>query len=153
MGKYIVTFRDFGIPGERSTAQFPGPDVTSANIDTWLTETASLRTALEGITLGTVTKLTRVLSESPQPDTQPASQFAQRETKWLVRYHDAITGKKATLEVPTADLALLDPNSTGKADMTNAAIVAFVTAFEAFVVGPDGNAAEVDELVHVGRNN
>jgi len=150
MGKLIVTFKDYG--GEVSTATFPGSDLTEANITAELAEMLAIVTALGDVTLGNITKIQRVASVSPQEDVPATSPLSQREQKWLVRYHDTITYEKGTLEVPCADLNLLDEANRGRADLTDEDVDAFVTAVEAYIVGPGGNAIEVDEIVHVGRN-
>jgi len=150
MGKLIVTFKDYG--GEVSTATFPGSDLTEANITDELSQMTAIVTALGDVALGKITKIQRVASVSPQEDVPAALFSAQRETKWLVRYHDANTFEKGTLEVPCADLTKLDSADRGRADLTDSDVAAFVTALEAYMVGPGGNAIEVDEIVHVGRN-
>lgn len=155
MGKLVLTYRDYGTPGERSTAIFNGPDLTALSFDDEIALQSTLRDAVNAITLGELTKVTRVAVESPQPGAMPASPFAQRETKWLVRYSDTVTGDKATLEIPCADLTKLDPTARDKALMTDADVAAFVAAFEAYVLSPGtgtrGNT-QVDELIFVGRN-
>jgi hypothetical protein len=152
MGKLVLTYRDYGSVGERSTAIFEGVDMTAANFDAQTTLQNTLRDAVNGITLGELTRVARVAVESPQPGANPASPFAQRETKWLVRYHDSVTGKRYSLELPCADLALLSTSGDDVADMTDAAVIAFVNAFESYIITGDGNAPEVDELRFVGRN-
>lgn len=155
MGKYIMTYRDYGPVGERSTSIFKGPDLTAANFDAEKALQETLRDAVEAISLGTLVKAVTVVKEVPYPDTNPASPFAQRENKWLVRYTDTVTGDKASLEIPCADLALLDPNAGDKADMSDADVAAFVAAFEAYVLSPGSGTrgnTEVVEIVFVGRN-
>lgn len=152
MGKLVLTYRDYGTTGERSTAIFDGVDFTALNFDAQVTAQNALRDAVNAITLGELTKVTRIAVESPQPGANPASKFAQRELKWLVRYRDDVTGKRATLEIPCADLAKLDPNNQDIADVTDTDIAAFIAAFQAYVLGPSGNNAVVDQIVFVGRN-
>jgi hypothetical protein len=82
-----------------------------------------------------------------------ADQEAQREKKWLVQYHDATTLKRYNLEIPTADLSQLDPEDRAHAAIGDAGDVdAFIAAFEAYALTPDGNAPVVDEITFVGRN-
>lgn len=154
MGKLIVTFRDYGEPPERSAVQVAGPDMTAGNFAAEATLIDSLVAAIEGMSLGTKTKTSRVAVEAPYPETQPASPYAQRETKWLVRFRDTVTGEKGSLEIPCADLTLLDSTSQGKADMANASVAAFVSAYEAYALSPAGVRGQVEiyEIVHVGRN-
>lgn len=149
MGKFNVMFRDYG--REVSTVQFPGADLTAANIDGELAAMVALRTALADITLGNIIKLTRIASVSPQEDIPATDKNSQRETKWLCRYHDDTTFEKATLEIPCAKLSLLDGNES-ELDLSAGVGAAFKTAFEAYVLPPGGNTAVLDEVIHVGRN-
>lgn len=151
MAKYIVSVKDYD--NEAATASFPGTDLTAANFDAEVALMATLKTALEAITMGNTVKLTRVANVSPMEDVPASDKDAQRERKWLVRYHDSVTFEKATISLPCADLSFLDPANRGRAEMGDAAEVdAFVTAFEAYVQPPGGNVAVVDEIIHVGRN-
>jgi hypothetical protein len=77
---------------------------------------------------------------------------AQREAKWLVRYHDTTTGKKGIVEIPTADFSLLSANSDYMNVAPASAGAAFVTAFEAFVLSEAGNAVAFDFAKLVGRS-
>jgi hypothetical protein len=154
MAKLILTYRDYGVPGETSTAQFVGPDLTAVNFDAEVALQNALRDAVDGITLGTRINVQRIAQVSPAPNVQPASAFAQRESKWLVRYIDTVTGDKATHEIPTADLDLLDPTNGDKADMADPAVAAFVTAFENYALSPGSGTrgdTEVTEILFVGR--
>ena len=75
---------------------------------------------------------------------------AQRENKWLVRYHDT-AGALYSIEIPTAKLSLLDAG-TEFLDLTGTEAAAFVTAFQAGAVSPtDGSAVTVDSIQFVGR--
>lgn len=149
MGKYVLTFRDFS--REVSTAQFPGSDLTEANIVAELAAMATLLTNVQAVTLGNVIKLTRIASVSPQEDIPATDENSQRERKWLCRYHDSVTFEKATLEIPCANAAHLAENQD-RAALGSAPWPAFKTAFEAYVSGPGGNTPVLDEVILVGRN-
>jgi hypothetical protein len=83
----------------------------------------------------------------------PSDPVAQREVKWLVRYHDA-AGRKYSVEIPTADLSLLDTDSEFL-DLAATYPAAFKTAFEDVVVSPadDGSAVTIDSIQFVGRRS
>lgn len=140
--------------GETSTVTVPSADMTAANIVAWMAAGDALVTAIEGITRGLSSVKTYVAKRSPlSGDVQASDSGAQRELKWLVRYHDDTTFVRATCELPTADTAQLDPAKRGYAEIGDEGVVdAFVTAFEAFAIGPSGNAAVVDDILLVGRN-
>lgn len=151
MGEYVLTFADYD--NEKSIVRFPTVDLTAGNIVAQLAAMDSLRAATEGIALGALQSIRRVVSISPQPGGPASSQQAQRERKWLVRYHDSVSGVKARVEIPCADATHLDTQARGFANMDDAGdVAAFVTAFEAVVLGPTGNAAVIDSIELVGRS-
>lgn len=149
--RMTITLRDYSTPGELSTAAFSGDTLTAANFDAQALLMANLSGAVQDITLGTVKKVTRIALETVSAGALPASPFAQREVKWLVMYHDANTGAKQSLEIPTADLQFLQPGSSDEADLTATEMAAFVTAFEAYVKSAAGNAVVIDKVRFVGR--
>lgn len=155
MGSMVLTVYDYD--EEVSTAQFPAPDMTSANSDDVYADGLTLQQALDAIILGLITQKRHVAQTSPLAVGKASSELAQREIKALVRYYDDTTFVKATMEIPCIDLTLQHPNYPGVfyrdgVSGHETAIGTFVTAFEAFVPGPSGNAAVVYEIVHVGRN-
>jgi len=150
MGEFIATYADYN--GEKSTVTVPTVDLTAGNIAATLTLMQNFHAAVEGIALGEPQMYRRVVSVSPQPGGNASSPAAQRELKWLVRYRDATTGKKGRMEIPCADVTLLDEANRGFMDLESVAGQAFGTAFEALVLGPDGNAATLDSVQLVGRN-
>lgn len=145
MGKLTVKFMDYSL--ERSSAVLPiGNATTDLQRD-------SIIAALEGITIGTRGQAVfRTEVEDEVDDlAQPASQYAQRETKYLVTYTDDVNGRIGQIEIPTADLTLL-ASGGDVADATDAAVIAFVGALEAYGETRDGNALSVSSIRHVGRN-
>lgn len=140
--------------GEASNIRVKSADLTAANIVAQIAAGDALVTAIEGITLGLSSVKHYEAKRSPlSGEVRATDTGAQRELKWLVRYHDDTTFERATCELPCADTAQLDPNNRGYAQMGDSGVVdAFVTAFEAFAIGPGGNAAVVDDILLVGRN-
>lgn len=150
MGKGVIRFHDYD--GEPSSMTVPMVDLTAANFDAQVAALASLRTALEGITVDLQTghfvgNDYVVVSGSAA---RAASPLAQRENKWLVRYHDS--SDSYTLTIPCADLNELDPNNRGFMDLTSVNGLAFKSAFEA-VVNKGGGAVTLDSVQFVGRNS
>lgn len=140
---------------EGTNAQFPVAVRTAAN---WAAEEilkGDLKIALAAMVRGTYTKESIGNYSTTVDPTPPIDPEAQREDKWLVQYHDAVTGKKRSLEIGCADRSLLDPNDRAHAHIGDLGVVdAFVTAFEAAVISFDGgtNAVVVDEITYVARN-
>lgn len=149
MGRLSLTYLDAS--GERSNVSIRTTDLTSVNFDAEQTESDAIRDAIAGVSLLTQIKDTRVAVETEAAAVKPADQFAQRETKWLVRFTDNVNGKSGTFEIPGADLDLL-VTGQGEMDIEAGAGLALVNALETGMLSRDGNAITVSEVVHVGRN-
>lgn len=148
---YTVTDYSF----EKSTAGFTGVATTAANYDAQQTAFSALRTAVNGIILGEPQKYQYIAVDFVNGNDRADSPYAQRENKWLVSYVGDTSGKLYQLEIPTADLA--DGHlvvGSDLADLTNADIAAFVTAFESFQRAPDAltETVTVTQIRFVGRN-
>jgi hypothetical protein len=140
-----------------------GP-LTAANFTAKRDAIDDLKAALPGIILGELraTSITESFAESSAAVTDVN---AQRERKWLVTVRDVTQffdvantinnpgfGELFQVEIPTADLSLIDGNSD-ELDLTAPAVAAFVTAFEAVANSPTGgNECDVVAIRHVGRN-
>jgi len=151
MGFYARTLKDYD--SESTTFRVHAADLNAGNIAAQLTLQSNLGAAINNMVLGSLQTIrygNGVISGSAAP----SDPFAQRESRWLVRYHDAVTGKQYRVELGTADYSNLDPNNRDHAFIGDAGDVdAFVTAFEAYVLAPDtNNAVEIDEILAVGRN-
>lgn len=146
---FSIGFRDYS--KEPSNFGVPVTTITAANQAAETTLINNLEAAVIGVTLGTAQKDEIVLERTILTAALPTSPDAQREKKWLVRYHDATTGIKYTAEIPCADLSILATNSDF-ADPTNGAYTALKTAWELVVRSPDDNNLTVlDSLQFVGR--
>lgn len=152
MSQLLLTYHDFGTPQEPGTAKFNGGDMTAATFDIIAAEMAALANAVDAITLGVRSKTERRVDVVDVAPIQPASPFAQRETKWLVRYRGDTTGNKYWCEIPCADLALLDVTTHERADMSNAAMVNFKATFETFVKGDGGEDVTITDVAFVSKN-
>lgn len=151
---------------ELTNVSFYTGNITAVSLPDTLTEFGALRTAIEGITLGTVTKESLKVFDTKLGNSPPSDQNAQRERKWLVVYEDNLPffddpvnaipnegyRKVFTFEIGTADIANRLIANTDEADLTNAAVAAFVTAFEAIARSPYGGTVNVLQIRAVGRN-
>jgi len=138
---------------ESSSTNFSIGAITAVSLPGFLTQFGSWKTALANIILGTVSKDRWVGDATDISNTPPATANAQIELKWLVSYEGATTKKKFRQELPTADPSKTIAG-TDKADMTDADIAAYVTAFEAVAKSPDDDAEGVNvlDISLVGRN-
>lgn len=150
MGFYTRTLMDYD--GETTGHRVNVADLNAGNIAAQITLQADYGTAINGITTGSLQKIAygnQVDSNQPAP----VDVWSQRELKWRVDYRDTVTGEPFHVTIGTADANLLDPNNRDRAYIGDAgAVDAFVTAFEAYVLSPNGNAVEVLQIPMVGRN-
>lgn len=149
MGKHNLTFIDHD--SESSSCGINMVNLTAGNIAAQLALLATLRAAIEGVSLGTLRSEQVIAVTDDIPGVAPANAFAQRETKWLVRGVDG-AGFVSTIEIPCADLALLS-GGTGQMDIAAGAGLALVNALNAVWMSPrSGTAVDVEAVYHVGRN-
>lgn len=144
---------DFKVPvidyaNKTSTVALPvGDGITDIDL-------TALFGAVDGMLIGNIDQSTldKAVKKDAGPGGAAASQNAQRELKWLVSYHDAVTLDKHSLEIPCADANLIAGNTTNM-DLAAGAGLAFLTAFEAHCIAPiTGNAVELDSVELIGRN-
>lgn len=158
---FSITYQDYS--HEYATVGFPIPVITAANLATLQADIVTLVTAAQAISLGTMRRR-QLTHEFPGSGSIPTDAEAQREEKWLVGYIDVsatlaagvsnpLFGNSYTVTIPTAELTGHLSTNSDYADLAEAEIAAFVTAFEAFARSPSGGAVEVVYIKFVGRNN
>lgn len=148
-GRYNLTIADYG--NERSTFGVWLPTLNSGNIGAQTTLVGELKTAVDGITIGSNIAYSLIASQVQLSGSPAGSVYAQRENKWLVSWTDTVNGHPGTNTIPTADLSKLLPNSD-QADLTDAAMIAFIAAFEAVAQSNTGHSVSVNGIRFVGRN-
>jgi len=141
-------------PSQESTVtKLPISTLNVGNLTAKLALIASLENALEGICIGNPAKSEIVLARTIISGDPAATTAAQREIKWLLRYHGATLHEKFQATLGTADLEQL-ADGEEFLDLSTGTGAALKTAFEAVVVSP-GDAAEsvvLDSVQFVGRN-
>jgi len=152
-GKLHLSYADYG--GEKSAFQVPILDYTSGNFDANETLVDSLVNAVDALTIGLEVKQVRSHSDSGSGSGQSTNVNAHRELKWLVTFSDDVTGQFYQREMPAP---LLNANTllqdvAGNANITDTLWTNFITAFEAVVESPVGNAVTFVGARYVGRNN
>lgn len=149
---YSQTYLDYS--GEKSNVRLRVEEITTANIASQLTQVTALGAAIAALSIGTLHKASLIQDDSLISNTKPTSPFAQRETKWLVIYRDTVTEQLYSYEIPCADLSAANlSGNTDDANLSSSEWAAFITAFEAVVLSPDGNAVDVVSAKHVGRKS
>jgi len=139
---------------ESTTLRLPITTVNSGNIVAVAGLVTDLETAINAVTLGNPAKSTITSLESNLSDDPAGSTSAQRENKWLFRYHDAVVvTDKARASIGTADLDFV-VNHTEYMDITADEGLALKIAFEAVVKSPynGANGVVLDSVQFVGRN-
>lgn len=146
------TVKNNGQP-ETSTWSVAVTTLTAANLVAQAALISALDTAISAILLGLTQKDEVVLSRNVLTSGPAASNLAQRENKYLVRYHGATLNKKFNVSLPTADLSLL-PNHSEFLDITAGVGLAVKSAWELVVKSPDDGAEAtiLDSIQFVGRN-
>jgi hypothetical protein len=138
---------------EFSKMQFKGAALTAANMVAQEAAMTALEAAALDLQLGTERNKNITANVVKFAPLNPGSVNAQRERKWLIAYYDAVTFEQFTMEIPCADLSLLDTDAQdGSIDKTVEKWTTFKSAFQAYVLSPLGNAVVVTDAFHVGRN-
>jgi len=155
MTQYSTTLTYLDHTGEKSAVRVFNGAINAGTYAGYVTAYGDLETALAGITIGTLAQRMVNTATTTVSQTPPADVDAQRERKWLVTYQGDTSLKLFRLEIPCADLSggHLIANDD-KADLADADIAAFVTAFETIARSPDSDTETVTVLSirHVGRN-
>lgn len=139
---------------EKSSFQISVAPIAAGNIVAQTALAATLKTAIDGISLGVFSREEITQTRTFFSSALTVNPLSQRENKWLVRYFGNTTGKQFSVEIPCADLSLLSSApQTDFADPTDAAIIAFTDAFEAYAKSPDDSseAVTVKNIQFVGR--
>lgn len=152
MAYAVFTQRDFSKELSHTTIYTDVLDGT--NYDTVNADTDLMRNAIDGITTGIMAQQTLVAEKDILSGATPTNVYAQRELKWLVRYHDNVTSKPYTLTLPCADPTARLIAGTDLANLAQTEVAAFVTRFQSYAKDPDTltNAVTVDSIQLVGRN-
>lgn len=164
MAQNTGTFTIEDFDAETSKVQHNVGPITAGNFTAKRAALDTLKDATAAIILGEVrrTNINETFTESVALVTNAN---AQRERKWLVIYRDITPffdvgntisnpgyGELSSVEVPTADASKLLPN-TDQADLTDADMAAYITAFEAVQNSPTGgNEVQIEKILMVGRN-
>jgi len=146
------TLKGNGTP-ETTTISLPVTTLTAGNYAAKSALIAALVTALEGITIGNPAKSETVILRDIISAAAASDPLAQRENKFLLRYHGATLNQKFQASIGTADLTQLMTNSEF-IDLTGGTGAALKSAFEAIVQSPNDAAEAVvlDSVQFVGRN-
>lgn len=148
--KLNLTYYDFS--KESSSVGIRMADVNAGNFAAQTGLADDIVDAIQAVTLTTKIKDQRIHAETEFAKIKPASPYAQREAKWLVKYADTVTPNgDGSFEIPGPDLTLL-ASSGDVMDLTSVEGAALVAALEAGMRSRAGNTITVTEIVHVGRN-
>jgi len=146
------TLKGNGIP-ESTSFRVPTTTITAANIVAQEAFITSFVAATNAITIGQEAKQTVTARDTLVSTSPAASPLAQRENKWLCRYHDVTTQQKFTISIGTADLSLLANNSEFL-DITQDEGLDFKLAFDDLVKSPSDptHGVSLDSVQFVGRS-
>jgi len=164
-GQLSVGFLDYS--DEKASSGVHVGNVTAVSLPGLLTQIASYITAIDAITIGTITYDSLQAYRTARGVDLPTDVDAQRERAWRVFYQDDLPffddpvnaipnagfGKQFHFDIPTAHfgLAAVFPINSDEADLTQTQIAAFITAFEAMARSPYGGTVVVTKIVGVGK--
>jgi len=153
----VLTFNDNtlkpnGTP-ESASLSLPVITLTAGNLAAQQALHTTLFNAIDALSIGNRAKQETILDRSIVAVTASSDPLAQRENKYLVRFHGATLGQKFQISIPCADLSLHGTNSEF-VDITADEGLALKNAMEACVRSPNdaAEAVVVDSIQFVGRN-
>lgn len=144
-------FRGLDFTREVTNVEFYMVDLSAANFDARITALNTVQAAVQGVSLIAFDGEFMYAIDTARESATPADPNAQRESKWIVSYHDDVNGFPGSFTIGGADLTLLDGN-TQLMDVAAGAGLTLLNALEANLISRYGNAIVVDEIRHVGRN-
>lgn len=126
----------------------PATQITAANHDAQYALAQALVGGIEGISRLTTKQWDFGARRTETGTARPTQGSAQVNIEWLVKYIEATTGTVSTVRIGGAYIDLGDVLVSGSnvADLAQTEMAAFVSAFEAYVLGPAGNAVTVQEV-------
>lgn len=138
---------------ESTSMQVAVTTLSAANVVAQAALVINLENAIDGVTIGEMAKSEIVFEREILSTDRAATTLAQRENKWLMRYHGVTLNERYQVSIGTADLTLL-PDGSEFLDLTADEGLALKTAFEAIVKSPGDGAEAVilDSVQFVGRN-
>jgi len=104
------TLQKNGVP-EKTQIRLPIVTLTAGNVVASQTLVLDLLTALNAIILGNPLRQGLIFDEHLLSTDPASTALAQRENKWLFRWHDNTTQQKGQYSLGTADLSLLTGHS------------------------------------------
>jgi len=138
---------------ETTTMQLAVTTLTAANVAAQSALVINLENAVDGVTIGQPAKSEIVFERTTISAERADTPLAQRENKWLMRYHSNTLNQKFQVSIGTADLSLL-PDGSEFLDLSADEGLALKTAFDAIVKSPNdaAEACTLDSVQFVGRN-
>lgn len=138
---------------ETTSMRLPTADIDETNFDAVVSAASAFKTALDAVIIGNMLQDRITAAENSIGTGIAGSTLAQRENKWLFRYHDTVTNQKFQASIGTADLTLL-PSGSEFLDLSVNPGLALKTAFQNLVKSPADSTRSVilDSIQFVGRN-
>lgn len=154
MAAITFSIRDWSDEYGRVQFPFAEPGGIETVADLEANQLATLKSAVEGVSLGQVAREAIRIAEDGALDTRPASALAQREFGLRVFFELNTSGEKRNLTIPAVDIAAL--TVAGGSDLVELAdagvMAALVSAIETYV-NINGETVTVTRAMIVGRNS
>lgn len=129
--------------------------ITAGSLPGFLTQFGAFRSASEAILMGSLKQDQWVGDRTKYANVPPTDPNAQRERIFLVSFEGVSSHSAYTVSLGTADYDLVDVflPGTDEVDLTQPAIAAWITAFEAVARTQEGENVNVLDIYGEGRNN
>lgn len=152
MSRLTLTYRDFSREMSSVELLLDEPSAGGADFDAVLASAAAVTAAIETISVGMLAKEGLVINESKEVGDPSAG--AYRELGMRVFWADTTAEVVGHFTIPCPDPTggWLEVGSD-EVDYGDASIIALISAIEADVLSPAGNAIDVGKIVLVGRRN
>lgn len=162
-----LSFQFLDTKGKSGSTNLQTGAVTAVSLPGLLTQIGTLRTALGGIVVGNISQESLYVFRTPLTNAWPSDVNARRERTWIVHYEDVTQffdpptnaipnegfGRNFSISIPTADFSGTHMQANSDlADLTDADMAAFVTAFEAIARSPYGGNTNVTYIEAGGAN-
>lgn len=149
-----TTYTQLDYSGERTSVRFNMATPTdTTSLTAYNTAVDDIRTAIEGVTIGTMARVVKTLERENLSGALPGSNLAQRELKIVVFMADDVTADIFKHEIGCPDFANLTiAPGTDVIDITASPFSDLVSELNGNVLSKQGNGATVQKAVISGRN-
>ena len=152
MSRLVLSYKDFSREMSTMELLLAEPSAGGADFDTVIASAATVVAAIETVSVGMLAKQSLSINETTEVGDAAAG--SKRELGLRIFWADTVAETVGHFTLPSPDptgawlQVGLDEVNPAETD-----IAALITALEANVLSPDGNAINVSRIVEVGRRS